>query len=145
MSPMPKNKIVAQVLNELGLCKDENTDKLPEGWRQRVEKALAKRGVEVHMTTIYEVRRKEVAKHLWERLQEEAKHNALPPQPARLPAALPPQAPTISETIAKQIEKIDWSQKMTVADAIAIKEFAVKYGGLKGLSEAVALVEKVVS
>jgi hypothetical protein len=74
----PKVKIVAQVLNEMGLCREPDTNKLPDGWRQRVEKALAKQGVKCHMTTIYEVRRKEVA-----RLQEEARRVTLP-QPARL-------------------------------------------------------------
>lgn len=143
-----KQEMVADVLRSLNFLHDNP----PADWKNRVEQALNRQGVQVHYTTIYESRKKEMRKLREQRAQQPPPKVNPDPQPVKKEETMDRQpvaernhaAPTSGAPVstASQPQKTV-AEKLTVADALAIKNFAKKYGGLGGLTEAVKVVAEL--
>jgi hypothetical protein len=112
-----KTAFVRNVLKEIGAL----TATPPEGWRQKVEEALAKQNLNMHQVTIYQIRHKEAIK-------EAIKEAAGTPAKGRPKAQAAPA-------------QVIGNANLTVADLQAVLEFAKKFGGLDGLTEAVSTIK----
>jgi hypothetical protein len=119
-----KTAFVRNVLQQIGAI----TANPPEGWRQKVEEALAKQSLSMHQVTIYQIRQKAM---------KEAS-GLVPPAKAKpgRPKAAPKAA--ASKTVAS---KAPVKGSLTVADLQAVVEFSKRFGGINGLSEAVAAIK----
>jgi len=115
-----KTAFVRNVLKEIGAI----TANPPEGWRQKVEEALAKQNLSMHQVTIYQIRQKAI--------KEAAGAPPAKGKPKGRPKAL---ASTIAPAPA------NGNSNLTVADLQSVLEFAKKFGGLDGLSYAVATIK----
>jgi hypothetical protein len=126
-------KAVVEVLNNLGYTNEPNTSKLPNGWRQKVETALARMNLKVHETTIYQTRIREV-----ERKQKERDAAA-----AAVPVKVAPPTPTGFSPLPKPTpatppDLTDLEVKLD--DVIAIANFSKQYGGMKQLGKMISFI-----
>lgn len=119
-----KSEFVRQVLQEIGAL----TENPPEGWRRQVEEALAKQKLKMHQVTIYQIRQKAMQKM------------------AQNGDGKKEEGEVAEETPRKQRGRRRGGRRnLTISDIRDILKFARRYGGLSGLSQAVADVQSVVS
>ena len=121
-----KTAFVRNVLKEIGAL----TATPPEGWRQKVEEALANQNLNMHQVTIYQIRQKAI---------KEAAGT-----PATKGAAGTPATKGKSKGRPKAQAapaQVIGNANLTVADLQAVLEFAKKFGGLDGLTEAVSTIK----
>lgn len=125
-------KTVVEVLNNLGYTTEPNTSKLPNGWRQKVETALARLNVRVHETTIYQTRIREV-----ERKQKEREAVADAARAAgRLQVVVPTKPTPAPIPATPDLTELD----VKLDDVVAIAAFAEKYGGMKQLGKMISFI-----
>jgi hypothetical protein len=162
-----KTERIVDVLNQLNFVVDEP----PSGWVTTVEKEMYRRGDSVHQTTIYDARRKAVRRlknvkpnksapsqsppsqsppsqsppesPFLQALVNEAPKNSNVSKASAAPVSVPAPAPVVAVAVAAP--KVQESLSLTLADAKVIKEFAQKFGGLKGLAQAVQAVDEFLS
>lgn len=119
-----KTAFVRGVLKEIGAI----TANPPEGWRQKVEEALAKHDLNMHPVTIYQIRQKALKDKNGDKAKGKAKGKT---GPAKATAPVP--APSNNGAALKGAGPV---ANLTLADLQAIQEFAGKYGGVVGLQAA---------
>lgn len=117
-----KTAFVRNVLKEIGAI----TTTPPEGWRQKVEEALAKQNLSMHQVTIYQIRQKAI---------KEAAGTPAKGKSKGRPKAQAVAAPTTAPA------PVNGNANLTVADLQAVQEFAKKFGGLDGLNDAVSAIK----
>lgn len=129
-----KTAFVRGVLQEIGAI----TPTPPEGWRQKVEEALQKHGLDMHQVTIYQIRQKALkdagVKNGKARGKGKGKGKAKGKPQAR--ATVP-----VNNGVPVAAQQGPASSKLTLGDLQAIQTFAKQYGGLDGLQEAVAAIK----
>lgn len=118
-----KTAFVRGVLKEIGAISKNP----PEGWRQQVEEALKKQGLDMHTVTIYQIRQKALQEKQGGKAASKGKQRKGPAK-AAAPAPTPAAVPSVNGNI-------------TVADLKAVQEFSQRFGGLAGLTEAVKALE----
>lgn len=117
-----KTAFVRNVLKEIGAI----TANPPDGWRQKVEEALAKQNLNMHQVTIYQIRQKAIKEAAGTPVAK-GKSKGRPKAQASAPTA-----PTVPARV---------NGNLTVTDLQAVQEFAKKFGGLDGLTEAVSAIK----
>lgn len=110
---MTKTEIVRNIMMEIGAL----TKNPPEGWKKKVDEALAKANVKIHPVSIYQIRSK-----FLNGKKKPAKTTAI--------VAVKPQK---TEAVKQNVLK--------VSDLLVVNEFAKKYGGLSKLKEAIQAIE----
>lgn len=146
-----KQEMVAEVLRSLNFLQED----APPDWKNRVEQALNRQGVQVHYTTIYETRKKEMQKLRKQQSQQPRPSSPVisaaekkDETPVNRTVASNHQVPATAAPVSADTNKPvggtpNVAEKLTLADAKAIKDFAKKFGGLDGLSEAVEAVSEL--
>jgi len=116
-----KTAFVRNVLKEIGAI----TTTPPEGWRQKVEEALAQQKLSMHQVTIYQIRQNLIKEAAGAPAKGKSKGRP------KAQAAAPKTAPA----------PVNGNANLTVADLQAVQEFAKKFGGLDGLTDAVSAIK----
>jgi hypothetical protein len=122
-----KSEFVRGVLREIGALQEP----APEGWRQKVEAALAKQNLTMHQVMIYQIRKREIDK-----LAEsgEKAPAATAPKRGRKPGyKVTPKAAPVAPV----------STGLSVTDLLAARKVADEFGGVAKLTEALTALSTI--
>lgn len=144
-----KSAFVRNVLNEIGAI--SNTP--PEGWKNKVLEALKNQNLEMHQTTIYQIRQKALKEPAQPALSavrgrpkgSKNKALAIAANDAKVAEATKPAKATKAKP-AKAKTNVNGSYSETIiADLQAVQQFAKKFGGLDGLSKVIDTINTLVN
>ena len=111
-----KSEFVRGVLRQIGALSETP----PDGWRLKVEDALAKQKVEMHQVMIYQIRRKEMEKMV------KSEHK---PEPlAKINAD--GQKPTLKRGPKPKSKQMD---ALSITDLLKARKVAIDFGGVEKL------------
>lgn len=111
-----KTAFVRNVLKEIGAL----TENPPDGWKQKVQDALANENLSMHKVTIYQIRKNEI---------DRIEHGT--------------RKPSIT-TQRLQTSKSKIGTDLTFSDLQSVQEFSKKFvGGLDGLSSAISAIKSL--
>lgn len=136
-----KTAFVRNVLKDIGAIAAVP----PEGWRQKVEEALAKQNLDMHQVTIYQIRQKSmqaagIIPIKQPKVPAVPAVDAVPDAPkAKAKATKATKAKTEAKATFTQSDILDMSLK-TLAGLQSVEKFAENFGGLDGLSQAIETI-----
>ena len=129
-----KSEFVRGVLRDIGAI----TVPAPDGWRQKVEKALEDQKIKMHQVMIYAIRRAELEKSglmpAAEAKPVQAREAVLRNVGKKADAKIKP-AP---------VETANNGRHLSVQDLLLAKKHAQDFGGVEKLSEALSVLAKLV-
>lgn len=110
-----KSEFVRGVLRQIGALSETP----PNGWRLKVEDALAKQNVEMHQVMIYQIRRKEMEKMV------NGEHKSEPPT-----INADGKKSTLKRGPKSKSKQMD---ALSIADLLKARKFANDFGGVEKL------------